>query len=228
MVGELMSSCPFRQARTSPAPEKRRRFADDDVGCRWTGRLKDLEDHIKECDFALSPCRISPLCTVSLPRGAVAEHERNCPHLRTMCPRCGRLVRIAALQHHQRSSKCHRAQSLLAEYLTLVAHTSGCLVRGAANEAQHREAGAEGLPRPPCTRPDCLKMQTLLKHYAKCSSREEGNCPSGICDHITLLLQLHARDCTVDQGTCVVPFCAQWRASSDGVFGSQSELHNLA
>lgn len=274
MVGELVSYCPFRKCGQSPSgqrtPEKRKRrreSAEANVvssdgyssssssssravagaggGCEWSGKLRDLEAHIETCAFALKPCKVSPLCTVSLPRGLIAEHERSCPHLRTLCVRCGRLVRVAAMQHHQKSSKCHRAQSLLADYLELLKHTAACVstidhqqqlrisrvVNAADNptladsptlpnideisatesfQSDSPESCATAQSRK-CSRPDCLKMETLLKHYAKCSSREEGAiCPSGICDHITLLLQLHARDCTVVP-YCPVPFCMQWR-----------------
>ncbi|KAJ8600703.1 hypothetical protein CTAYLR_003902 [Chrysophaeum taylorii] len=229
MVGDLASWCPFRTARPSSSsrPQKRQRV--DRAGCQWQGKLRDLEEHMETCEFALKSCKVSPLCTTSLPRGMIAEHERTCPHLRTLCVRCGRLVRVAALHHHQKSSKCHRAQSLLAEYLALVKHTAHCVAPDppprlarlieagspltpvdAAEATTHAlVAVASGAPRA-CDRADCLKMATLLKHYAKCSSREEGTCPSGICDHLTLLLQLHARDCTAAP-FCPIPFCMQWR-----------------
>lgn len=229
MVGELMSFCPFRDAghsrdlsaqRDAYSPDKKRRRLDGDAaaatGCTWSGKICDLQAHIDTCDFALQPCKVSTLCTVSLPRGLIAEHERSCPHLRTLCVRCGRLVRVAALEHHKKSSKCHRAQSLLTEYLELLKHSAACIAQKVVAEVT-AETATTNLSRiasndrhRTCDRADCLKMETLLRHYAKCSSRQEGNCPSGVCDHITLLLQLHARDCTVTP-RCPVPFCTQWR-----------------
>ena len=274
MIGDLRSYCPFRTER----PEKRRRIVVTpdtpfrSLGCTWQGELRNLEAHMEVCPHALSPCRVSPLCQVTLPRGKIKDHEAVCPYHRTLCGRCGRLVRTAALKHHQRSNKCHRAQSLLREYLDLLIHTANCVFSGnnsvfssssdsddaslggvitntavdddeepssSSSEQQQLSSFSSSsslaesldnqtttttrqvalsapamsiLQRRGCRRRDCLKMETLLRHYAKCSSRtNHGSCPSGICDHLKVLLQLHARDCT--SSPCNVPFCARWRRS---------------
>ena len=205
-------------------------------GCAWTGNLRDLEDHMDTCEFALSPCTVSPLCSKKLAKKLIKDHEAQCPYLRTLCGRCGRLVRVAALKHHQKSNKCHRAQSLLLEYLNLVVHTARCV----AAEGQHDEAptsfddqdqrGSPFQQRPPpqstrrCQRRDCLKMAALLRHYAKCSSRDDGNCSSGICNHLTVLLQLHARDCSILD--CQVPSCDRWLHYTDDPFANTPELQS--
>lgn len=212
LVGELQSHCPFQRAAPSSGSGKRRRVE----GCAWRGRLRDLDAHLATCEFALKPCSVSPLCAVSLPGDEIAAHEQACPHRRTLCFRCGRLVRVNALEHHWKSSKCHRVKALLGVYLELLKHAAECIAPDPpadAAEASTHALRVVAAPRPPrtCDRLDCLKMETLLRHYAKCSSRNEGgHCPSGVCDHITPLFQLHARDCT-RLSYCPVPFCVTMR-----------------
>jgi len=78
--------------------------------------------------------------------------------------------------------------------------------------AQHMEllAHASACRNAKCQKPNCQKMKALLAHGKNCTVRLRGGCR--ICRRIWILLQIHARKCTVPRTrTCPVPRCADIR-----------------
>ena len=70
-------------------------------------------------------------------------------------------------------------------HMTLLVHTSDCTDKKCASD-------------------NCAKMKSLLRHCEQCKMRATGGCST--CKRIWALLQIHARQCRVDQG-CPVPRC---------------------
>merc|ERR1711988_2095027 len=56
-----------------------------------------------------------------------------------------------------------------------------------------------------CSRPECKKMKSLLRHRNECRVRASGGCDT--CQRILCLLQMHARRCTTPG--CEVLYCAE-------------------
>eukprot|EP00941_MAST-03F_sp_MAST-3F-sp1_P006349 g6349.t1 len=61
----------------------------EETGCRWQGRLKDLDEHLKNCEYASVECP-EPGCSCRVSRAQLSDHLRSQCHFRTIqCVYCG-------------------------------------------------------------------------------------------------------------------------------------------
>ncbi len=77
---------------------------ENDSACVWTGKLGNLESHLKECLFVLCACRnASRGCSEIITRGSLNNHIQDCPYELQACPNkpsCGRSVQRRYLRTH--------------------------------------------------------------------------------------------------------------------------------
>jgi len=129
MVGTLGVRCVHASSGTAAATGslRKRSFGGAQEPCTWTGKLADLDAHLKECPCVQIPCpnghckevilrrqieahkaecdkRKIPcgLCQQPVPASEKAAHDRSqCPKRRISCPSgCGRQLERQAVAHH--------------------------------------------------------------------------------------------------------------------------------
>ena len=68
-------------------------------GCKWTGELRQREDHERKCQCLLVPCKMD--CGKKVMRKHMQTHLRSgCPKRRATCPHCGVPMEYSKLDSH--------------------------------------------------------------------------------------------------------------------------------
>ena len=93
----LVVTCPFRE-----------------VGCNWEGRFKEYQQHIENCDFALSTCKY---CEEKMHKNQLEAHSQSCPKAPKKCPlsALGCMMSAASndkLQQHMEESAAEHFEML--------------------------------------------------------------------------------------------------------------------
>ncbi|PFX32985.1 TNF receptor-associated factor 4 [Stylophora pistillata] len=78
------------------------------LGCKWKGQLKKLEDHMANCKYAQVECIAG--CGQKVQRRKITEHvKKECVKRWVKCPRCKKETTFENLQEHLR--RCRRSDS---------------------------------------------------------------------------------------------------------------------
>ena len=54
-----------------------------EVGCNWEGRFEEYQQHVENCDFALSTCKY---CEEKMHKNQLEAHSQSCPKAPKECP----------------------------------------------------------------------------------------------------------------------------------------------
>lgn len=69
------------------------------LGCKWKGQLKKLEDHMASCKYALVDCIAG--CGQKIQRRKISDHvKKDCVKRWVKCPRCKKETNFENLQSH--------------------------------------------------------------------------------------------------------------------------------
>jgi TNF receptor-associated factor 3 len=67
-------------------------------GCKWSGKLKDLEAHAAQCEFSEVQCK---MCGNHVQKKSIAAHlKSDCPMRPELCVHCGKNVPYQQMQAH--------------------------------------------------------------------------------------------------------------------------------
>ncbi|KAK7506157.1 hypothetical protein BaRGS_00002269 [Batillaria attramentaria] len=102
--------------------------------CTWTGELRDLEKHLKECPMEEVKCPVS--CGTMLLRGEVDAHKGQCPQRWITCGHCEQNVVFSQLHDKRVNIQTHYEDNLEQHMSLLMGQFS---VLAAKNEALQEE-----------------------------------------------------------------------------------------
>ncbi|XP_013384755.1 TNF receptor-associated factor 6 [Lingula anatina] len=70
-----------------------------DHGCQWAEELRDLQDHLQNCDYVLVDCEHR--CGSQFPKCDIANHSESCPKRLKQCQYCSEHIIHTEMTKHQ-------------------------------------------------------------------------------------------------------------------------------
>ena len=67
-------------------------------GCKWSGTLKDCEDHLDTCGYVNALCKLK--CGIVIQRNELKLHEEKCPLLIAVCKHCKGELKLGDMTTH--------------------------------------------------------------------------------------------------------------------------------
>ena len=112
------------------APQKRQR-KDPAESCQWTGKLSELEAHLKTCGYAAVPCPHDG-CDAKPRRDALEAHQQTCLQRPSECSQCRAVLKFAEIAAHvtrecpETVLACAKQCGAMVKRVDMAAHQASC------------------------------------------------------------------------------------------------------
>ena len=160
--------------------------ASRDDSCQWTGKLSELEAHLKICGYAPVPC-LHDGCHANFRRDALEAHMLECPQRLSECSQCSAVLVFADLASHI-ASECP-------EVLSECAKQCGALVKR-MDTATHQASCPREEVDCPCKAQGCMarpERQHMQQHMQDDAAQHMSFMAAGLVSATTVIQSLNNR-----------------------------------
>ena len=118
------------RGKPGAAPQKRQ-CKDPAESCQWTGKLSDLEAHLKTCGYAAVPCPHGG-CNANPRRDALEAHQQTCLQRPSECSQCRAVLKFAEIAAHvarecpETVLACAKQCGAMVKRVDMAAHQASC------------------------------------------------------------------------------------------------------